>query len=92
MLTWVIKPETEAQKRIDAILNLIVELRDLSAKEQVGTEDTFLWQGIIFSTTSNIHRNGSLPKMSARQDELRSELNHRFGRVRIFPTLLVRGR
>src|SRR5438445_10402729 len=29
LLTWVIKPETDAQKRVEAILNLIVELRAL---------------------------------------------------------------
>jgi len=85
MLTWVINPETKAQKRIDAILNLIVELRDLSAKDQVGTEDTFLWQGMIFSATSNIQKNGSLPKTNARQDDLHSELNRRLRRYKLSP-------
>jgi hypothetical protein len=85
MLAWVIKPETAAQKRINAILELIVELRDLGGKVQVGTENTFLWQGMVFSTNSTILKSGALPKMSARQDELRSELNHRLRRYKLSP-------
>jgi hypothetical protein len=85
LLTWVTKPETDAQKRVDSILSLIVELRDLSANDQPGSEDTFLWQGKVFSTTSNIHKNGSLPKASARQDDLMSELNHRLRRYKFSP-------
>jgi hypothetical protein len=53
LLEWVANPETEAQKRVDTILRLIVELRDLKRTYDKGVEQTFSWQGKIFITTPN---------------------------------------
>jgi hypothetical protein len=88
LLSWVAVPKTAAQKRVDSILKLIVELRDLNRAQGGAKERSFLWQGKIISAHSNFPKDGLLSDLVDQKPgvyDLWVELNRRFMRYRFTP-------
>jgi hypothetical protein len=84
LLTWASTTESEGAARINAILQLIVELGDLSLKKGDKEEYTFGWHGRVFTARVNMLR-GAFPEKSGREVQLASELNHRLFRYKLSP-------
>jgi hypothetical protein len=81
LLDWVANPKTEPQRRIDSILQLVVQLRDLhrAAPDKHKGFDV-LWQGKRFSVKRGIYS-----KSKAKEDELSARLNHCLERYKFAP-------
>lgn len=86
LLSWASTNNSKGAARIRAILELIAELMDLSQKRVDANEHKFAWQGSVFTAKAEIGT-GSLPKMSDREAQLVSELNHRLQRYKVSPWL-----
>jgi hypothetical protein len=85
LLLWLAQPVTEAQKRIDEILNLIVELRDQPTNPAATEEGTFLWQGKFFTAKTDPRTIPEVPRFDSRQSKLRRELIRRLERYNFRP-------
>jgi hypothetical protein len=84
LLTWVSGEQSEEQKRIALILELIVKLRDLSVELETGPEQRFSWQGQTFNANGRL-RPSIDPKIRERQSQLSTQLNHRLRRYKMSP-------
>jgi hypothetical protein len=89
LLDWLCGLESEGQKRIDLILQLIVKLRNLSLEPAYGPERLFFWQGQTFIAKrpvgSSVRASSGERKKAARQSDLISELNHQLHRYKVRP-------
>ena len=84
LLAWASTSRSEGSERINRILELIVDLEELSLKKGDKEEHTFGWHGKVFTAKVNMGR-GSYPKKSDREVQLASELNHRLLRYQLSP-------
>src|SRR5947209_461435 len=81
LLNWVANPQTDAQRRIDSILRLIVQLRDLNRANDKTREIAVLWQGKRFSTSRHIYSK----RTEAAERELSARLNRCLQRYKFEP-------
>lgn len=84
LLTWVSTTKSEGTARVNAILELIVELEDVNRSKPETEENTFGWQGRVFTARVKMGR-GVYPTQSAREKKLTNELNHCFLRYKLSP-------
>src|ERR1700691_3427049 len=88
LLAWASTTKSEGAARINAILQLIVELEDLSLKNGNKKEHTFGWRGRVFTARVNMGR-GYYPERSDREVQLAHELNLRLLRYKLSPQYWV---
>jgi hypothetical protein len=84
LLAWVSTAKSEGAARINEILQLMVELRDVNLMNGDKEEHTFGWQGRVFRARVSVGK-GSYPKKSDLEVELTSELNLRLLRYQLSP-------
>lgn len=82
LLEWVANPQTIAQRRIDTILKLIIQLRDLNRANGKSDEIPVLWQGKRFKTSRHIYSK----RTNKAEEELSGKLNKCLERYKFSPT------
>jgi hypothetical protein len=84
LVSWVSTTRSKETERINTILQLIVELGDLSLHRGDAEEHTFGWQGRVFTAKLNMGR-GFRPNKSDQEIPLVSKLNHLLLRYHLSP-------
>jgi hypothetical protein len=84
LLTWVSVTKSAGAARINTILELIVELDELSRKKVDEEEHTFGWHGRVFTARVKM-RGGSSPTRSDQEVQLADELSNRLLRYKLSP-------
>jgi hypothetical protein len=83
LLAWASTTKPAGAARINAILQLIVELEAVSRKSDKN-EHTFVWRGTVFTARVRMGR-GSYPERSEREVQLAHELSLRLLRYKVSP-------
>jgi len=84
LLTWASTTKSEGSARINAILQLIVELENLSLRNGNKKEHTFGWRGRVFTARVNMGK-GTYPERSDKEGQLAQELNLLLLRYKLSP-------